>query len=203
MEMAYYMVRFYTGADAQSAEQLLKDLNAQVLPQLQEAGGLIRYVTFIADDGRIGSASVYEDKEAAQRGLQAAQQLASRLDAMKGLQLAQTIEGEIAAALNADNHYEPLFGMGRLFTTESTAAEVVETIKKSRAGAQDDAARPRTVIVQLSDGRVASFAVYDSEEMRDRHTAAISKAQQVPEFKRVLPTASENIPSRIITSSSR
>ena len=50
--MAYYMVRFYTGSDAQSAEQLLKDLNAQVLPQLQEAGGLIRYVTFIADDGR-------------------------------------------------------------------------------------------------------------------------------------------------------
>jgi hypothetical protein len=203
MEMAYYMVRFYTGSDARSAEQLLKELNAQVLPQLQEAGGLIRYVTFIADDGRIGSASVYEDKEAAQRGLQTAQRLASRLDAMKGLQLSLTLEGEIAAALNADNQYEPLFGMGRLFTTGATAAEVVETIKKSRSGAQDGAARPRTVIVQLPDGRVASFAVYNSEEMRDRHTAAISKAQEDPEHRRVLPTASENIPSRIITSTGR
>ena len=105
--------------------------------------------------------------------------------------------------MNADNRYEPLFGMGRLFTTGATAAEVVETIKKSRAGAQDDAARPRTVIVQLPDGRVASFAVYNSEDMRDRHTTAISKAQEIPEFRRVLPTASENIPSRIITSSSR
>ena len=65
--MAYYMVRFYTGADAQSAEQLLKDLDAQVLPQLQEAGGLVRYVTFIADDGQIGSASVYDDQQAAQK----------------------------------------------------------------------------------------------------------------------------------------
>ena len=200
--MAYYMVRFYTGADTQSAEQLLKDLTAQVLPQLQEAGGLIRYVTFIADDGRIGSASVYQDQQGAQKGAQLARELASRIDVMKGLQLSETMEGEIAAVLNADSNYEPRFGMGRLFTTESTAAEVVETIKKSRSGTQDDAARPRTVIVQLPNNRVASFAVYDSEEMRDRHTAAIAKAQQDPDHKRVLPTPSQNIPSRIITSTS-
>ena len=71
------------------------------------------------------------------------------------------------------------------------------------ARGQRAAILPRTVIVQLPDGRVASFAVYNSEEMRDRHTTAISKAQEIPEYRRVLPTASENIPSQIITSSSR
>jgi hypothetical protein len=182
------------------AEQLLRDVNPQILAKLQAAGGLIRYITFIADDGRIGSASVYENKEAAQRGLQIGREVAGLAEAMQGYQLSQTLQGEIAAILNADIQYEPAFAIGRLFATDATAAEVVETIKKSRAEAQDDAARPRTVIVQLEDGRVGSFAAYASQERRDQHTAAISKAREHPEHRRVLPNDPETIPSRIVTS---
>ena len=198
--MAYYMVRLYSGSSDRSPEQLLRDVNPKLLPKLQEAGGLVRFISFVADDGRIGSASVYEDKEAAHRGLQIGREVAGVAEAMQGYQLSQTLQGEIAAVLNADIQYEPAFAIGRLFATAATAAGVTETIKKSRAAAQDDASRPRTVIVQLDDGRVGSFSAYASQERRDQHTAAISRARENPEHRRLLPNDPETIPSRIITS---
>jgi hypothetical protein len=171
-----------------------------LIPKLLEAGGLVRFISFVADDGRIGSASVYENKEAAERGLRIGREVAGVAEAMKGYQLSQTLQGEIAAVLNADIKYEPAFAIGRLFKTDATAAEVVETIKKARAAAQDDSSRPRTVIVQMDDGRVGSFAAYATKESRDQHTAAISKARENPEHRRLLPNDPETIPSRIITS---
>ena len=135
--MAYYLVRFYSGSGDRPPEQLIREVvDHELRPKLQEGGGLTRYITFIADDGRVGSASVYEDKEAAQRGLQIAREWASATGAMQGYRLSETLEGEIAAIIDADIQYKPAFGMARLFPTQATAAEVVETIKKARAGAQ-------------------------------------------------------------------
>jgi hypothetical protein len=199
--MAYYLVRFYSGSGDRPPEQLIRDVvDHELRPKLQEGGGLTRYITFIADDGRVGSTSVYEDKEAARRGLRIASEWASATGAMRGYRLSQTLESEIAAIINADIQYKPAFGMARLFPTQATAAEVVETIKKARAGAQDTASQVRTVIVQLQDARVGSFAAYDSQEKREQHTAAISKARENPELRRALPNEPEAIPVRIITS---
>ena len=91
--MAYYMVRLYSGSSDRSPEQVLRDVNPKILPKLQEAGGLIRFLTFVNDDGRIGSASVYEDREAAQRGLQIGRDVAGVAEAMQGYQLSQTLQG--------------------------------------------------------------------------------------------------------------
>jgi hypothetical protein len=200
--MTYYVVRLYTGSGEQPAEELLKGVVAKELaPQLREAGGLIRYITGIADDGRIVSASTYQDKEDAQRGVQVARELVARTNVLRGYQLTQTLEGEVAALLNGDVEYEPAFGMARLFSTNATAEKVVETIRKARASAQDKgASQVRTVIVQLQDGRVGSFAAYDSKETRDRHSAAIKEHQASAEMKNILPSAPEEIPVRIITS---
>jgi len=199
--MAYYLVRFYSGSGDRPPEQLIREVvDHELRPKLQAGGGLTRYITFITDDGRIGSASVYEGKEAAQRGLQIARDWASATGAMQGYRLSETLEGEIAATIDADIQYKPAFGMARLFPTKATAAEVVGTIKKARAGTQDAAGRVRTVIVQLAEERVGSFAAYDSQERREQHTAAISKARENPEMRRVLPNDPEAIPVRIITS---
>jgi hypothetical protein len=54
--------------------------------------------------------------------------------------------------------------------------------------------------VQLQDGRVGSFAAYESQQRREQHTAAIRKACENPEMKSVLPNEPEEIPVRIITS---
>ncbi len=75
----------------------------------------------------------------------------------------------------------------------------METIKQARDG-QGGASRARTVIVQLQDGLVESFGVYDSQERREQHRAAIRKARTIPEMKTVLPKNPAEIPVRIITS---
>ena len=122
---------------------------------------------------------------------------------MQGYQLSEALEGEIAETLDADIQYRPAFGMARLFPTQATAAEVAEAIKGNRAGTQyDPAGRAVPVMVQLSGAVSVPFAAYNSEEKRDRHTAAISKARENPEFRRVFPNDPELIPVRIITSTS-
>jgi hypothetical protein len=166
--MAYYLVRFYSGSGDRPPEQLIREVvDHELRPKLQVGGGLTRYITFFADDGRVGSASVYEDKEAAQRGLQIAREWASDTGAMQGYRLSETLEGEIAAVIDADLQYKPSFGMARL---------------------------------QLPGGRVGSFSAYDSQERREQHTAAIKKARENPEMRRVLPNDPGTIPVRIITS---
>ena len=110
--MAYYLVRFYSGSGDRPPEQLLREVvDQQLRPKLQAGGGLTRYITFIADDGRIGSASVYENKEAAQRGLQIAREWVNATGAMQGYQLSETLEGEIAETLDADIQYQPALGL--------------------------------------------------------------------------------------------
>src|SRR3954467_590490 len=87
-KMAYYLVRFYSGSGDRPPEQLIKEVvDNELRPKLQQGGGLNRYITFIADDGRIGSASVYETKEAAQNGLQIAREWADSTGAMQGYRL--------------------------------------------------------------------------------------------------------------------
>jgi hypothetical protein len=177
--MAYYVVRLYSGSGEQPAEELLKGVvTKELAPKLRDSGGLVRYITGVTDDGRIVSASTYQDKDAALRGLQLARELVARTNALRGFQLTQTLEGEVAALLNGDVEYEPAFGMARLFSTDATAEKVIETIRKARASARDEgASRVRTVIVQSQDGRVGSFAAYDSKEARERHSAAIRRSR--------------------------
>src|SRR5690242_218790 len=140
--MAYYLVRFYSGSGDRAPEQLIREVvEPELLPRLQKSGGLSRYITFIADDGRIGSASVYENKDAAQRGMNVAREWASNGGAMQKYSLSETLEGEIAATLDGDIRYRPAFGMARLFSTHATATEVVDTISKARSGAPDDASK--------------------------------------------------------------
>ena len=71
--MAHYLVRFSSGSGDRPPEQLIREVvDQQLRPKLQAGGGLTRYITFIADDGRIGSGLRDENKQAAQRGLQIA-----------------------------------------------------------------------------------------------------------------------------------
>ena len=62
--MAYYLVRFYSGSGDRPPEQLIREVvDRELRPKLQQGGGLTRYITFIADDGRVGSASVTKPRQ--------------------------------------------------------------------------------------------------------------------------------------------
>ena len=130
--MAYYLVRFYSGSGNRTPEQLIREVvDSELRPRLQQGGGLTRYITFISDDGRLGSASVYENKAAAQKGLQIASEWAGTTEAMQGYQLSLTLEGEILHTFDGNLDAKPAYGAGRLWQTRSQGDEVLQMIERS------------------------------------------------------------------------
>ena len=68
--MSYFVMRLYSGAGDRSHDETLTAVQSELFPKLKEAGGLIRYTTLAMDGGGIASTSVYENRAAAQRGVQ-------------------------------------------------------------------------------------------------------------------------------------
>ena len=67
--MAYYLIRFYSGSGDRPPEQLIREVvDHELRPKLQAGGGLTRYITFIADDGRVGSASILSGQGSRAKG---------------------------------------------------------------------------------------------------------------------------------------
>jgi len=179
--MAYYLVRLYTGSGP--AEELMQTVIPELAGRLKAAGGLQRYATGVTDDGRLVSASVYESKEAAERGLQAAAEFVSRSDALKGYQLQQAFGGEIVreeqgpAAGERGN-----YGFARVTTTSMTAEQVADTLIAGRSEKMKNVpGRVRTLFVQLDDGRVVGVSAFTSSAARDEWVTLIRQVDQTQE----------------------
>jgi hypothetical protein len=202
--MAYYMVRLYSGEAERSPEQLCQQAGSELAPQLLQAGGLQRYLTGTTDDGRIVSASVYESKAAAQKGLEVARQWMTDTSAMRGYQLSQTMQGEIVRVMQGNTQNRATFGVGRLHTTNATAERVADAIEQHGIpAAQSIHGRARTLVVQLDDGRVGTFLAFDSQEARDQHNQHVRKQRaELAPIKQVMPNEPEQINVRIVTSTS-
>ena len=94
--MAYYLIRLYSGSGDRPMEQLIQETVVNdLVPKLREGGGLQRYLAVITDDGHTGSASLYESKKAADRGLQIAREWVQNTGAMRGYQLPSAFGGQV------------------------------------------------------------------------------------------------------------
>src|SRR3954452_3782692 len=200
--MAYYMVRLYSGAADRPPEQLCQQAGSELAPQLMQAGGLQRYLTGVADDGRIVSASVYDSKAAAQKGLEIARQWMANASALRDYQLSQTMQGEIVRVMQGNTQNRATFGVGRLHTTNATAERVADAIEQHGIpAAQSISGRARTLVVQLDDGRVGTFLAFDSKEARDQHNQHVRKQRaELAPIRQVMPNEPEEINARIVTS---
>jgi hypothetical protein len=196
------MVRLYSGAADLTPEQLCQQAGSELAPQLLQAGGLQRYLTGVADDGRIVSASVYESKAAAQIGLEIARQWVTKTGAMRGYQLSQTMQGEIVRVMQGNTQNRATFGVGRMHTTTATAERVADAIEQHGIpAAQSIQGRARMLVVQLDDGRVGTFLAFDSKEARDQHNQHVRKQRaELAPIRQVMPNEPEEINVRIVTS---
>lgn len=203
--MAYYMVRLYSGRADRSPEQLAQIAGDELAPKLLQAGELQRYLTGVTDDDRVVSASVYDSKQAAQKGLEVARHWVSDSGVMRGYQLSQTIQGEIVRVIPGNTQDHATHGVGRLHTTNSTAEQVADAIEQHGIpAAQSIQGRARTLVVQLDDGRVGTFLAFTSKEARDQHNQNVrNQRAQLGAIKQVMPNDPEEIKVRIVTSTSR
>jgi len=168
--MAYYLVRLYSGSGGLPVEEFLKIGAPKLAPQLKEAGGLQRYVAGVTDDGRLVSASVYDSRGHAERGLQVAAKVVADMPEAKGYRLHQSFGGEIIREDQGAAHGErSTHGLGRITSTSMTAEHVADTLLQNRPDTLTKfAGRVRTLVIQLDDGRVFTVGAFNSQNARDQ-----------------------------------
>jgi hypothetical protein len=176
--MAYAMARLFSGSSDQSPEQLDRIAHQELVPQLLQIPGLRRYSTLQFHDGRVGSFSVYENREAANRGLRVASEWVNNTEAVRHYQLDETLRGEIVYSLigQGDQRQRNAYGIARIYQTNGSIDEVKTAIEQEAAGPlQHLPGLLRHTLVRLEDGRVGSFAAFISQESARRSSELASR----------------------------
>jgi len=176
--MAYAMTRIFSGSSDPSPEQLDLIARQELVPQLLQIVGLRRYSTLVFTDGRVGSFSVYDTREAANRGLRVANEWVSSTDAIRTYHLDETLRGEIAYTLigRGAQNQRNASGVARLYQTNASIDEVKTAIEQEVSEAvQHLPGLLRYTLVGLDDGRIGSFTAFTSQESARRAVDLTSK----------------------------
>jgi hypothetical protein len=178
--MPYVMARLFSGPSDQSPEQLDRIARQELVPQLLQIPGLLRYSTLQLNDGRVGSFSVYETREAAERGLRVASEWVSSTEAVSNYRLDETLRGEVAYTLVGQGNQlqRNLYGVARIYETIARAEDIARALQEEAAEILQEST-PGLVcysLVRLDDGRVGAFTAFEDRE----------SAQQITERAREL-----------------
>jgi len=178
--MPYVMARLFSGPSDQSPEQLDRIARQELVPQLLQIPGLLRYSTLQLNDGRVGSFSVYETRAAAERGLRVASEWVSSTEAVSNYRLDETLRGEVAYTLvgQGDQLQRNLYGVARIYETIARAEDIVRALQEEAAEILHESTPGlvRYSLIRLDDGRVGAFTAFEDRE----------SAQQITERAREL-----------------
>jgi hypothetical protein len=178
--MPHARFRLYSGSGDRSPEELSKAVMQELVPELQKSCDLIRYYTIIADDGRIGSGSMYQSKEGAEQGARLAREWAERTKLMQGYNEVLSLESEVVRILDGDSvGQRPMCGSMRILETPISAEQLADTVATRPTGAQG---RIRTVVFKLPDNRVLLTAAFASREAMENHAKMLDARRDQPPF---------------------
>ena len=201
--MAYAMARIFSGSSDPSPEQLDRIARQELVPQLLQIAGLRRYSTLALTDGRVGSFSVYETREAANRGLRVASEWVSSTDAARNYRLDETLRGEIAYTLigQGAQSQRNASGVARIYQTHASIDDVKTAIEQEVSEAvQHLPGLLRYTLVGLEDGRIGSFAAFASQDSARRAAELTGRlrAKGGSALGRLLPHAPQVIEGTIL-----
>ncbi len=137
------------------------------MPRIEKIQGFQRYVAFLARDGRYGSISVFDTREAADQATAVAREWAQGVPEHKNNRLEMDLRGEMGLAITGSTPLSApdLHGAIRLYRTGASFDEVNEAIEAD-AGKVIRGMRglARYSTVKCEDGRIATLSSFDSEE---------------------------------------
>jgi quinol monooxygenase YgiN len=195
--MPYIMARLFSGSSDQSPEQLDRIACQELVPQLLQIPGLLRYSTVQFTDGRVGSLSVYENRDAAERGLRVASEWVSSTEAVRNYKLDETLRGEIAYTLigRGNQLQRNAYGVARIYETIARAEDIARALQEEAAEVLSEATPGllRYSLVRLVDGRVGAFSAFEdqtsAQQITERARELRSKAGS--QLRHFLPTDPE------------
>ena len=133
--MPYVVARLFSGSSDQSPEQLDRIARQELVPQLLQIPGLLRYSTLQFNDGRVGAFSVYENREAAERGLRVASEWVSSTEAVRNYRLDETLRGEVVYTVVGQGNQlqRNAYGVARIYETIARAEDIARALQEEAA----------------------------------------------------------------------
>lgn len=201
--MAYIVARLYTGSGNRSTDELARVTIEELCPLLAQSGGLQRYSACEFSGGRIGSVSVYDSKEAADRAGKTAAEWVQKSGALQGYTLAQTMAGEVIFSYRAEgaNQSHPnASGVVRVYKTPAEVPVMREALEKEASViAKAVKGCLRYAVLRLEEGGYASFTACRTREDSEEFTAKAkeSRGKSGSLLSRVFPQDPEVIESTI------
>ncbi len=180
--------------------QKQKVLEQELLPRLRAAGGLLRYTTLLLNDGRVGSVSTYEDKEAADRGRQIGRDWMHSTDIMSNYKPAESYEGEVVYMLTGEDLQPGAYGVARIYDTDASS-EAVRAATEELAGAiQAVPGFMHLTAVMLPGQGVAVLTTFKTLEGASQLTENAKEARAVSgsSLQKVFPEDPESIEARVL-----
>src|SRR4051812_27086869 len=172
--MPYVVARLFSGSSDQRPEQLDDIARQELVPQLLQISGLLRYSTLQFNDGRVGSFSVYENRQAAERGLRVASEWVSSTEAVRNYKLDETLRGEIVYTLlgHGSQVQRNAYGVARIYETIARAEDVARALQEEAAETLSEATPGliRYSLVRLDDDRVGAFSAFEDQAIAQRTT---------------------------------
>jgi len=199
--MTYVACRLFSGSSSRSIKELSDIAKQELATQLAKAGGLIRYITLEAKDGRIGSYSAYEDQSAAERARKIATEWISSTDVMSDYKLAESYEGELVASLSGKAELRAgAAGIIRIYATDASDEDLKAAVEETRAAVEAIPGLIRFNLVRLSSGGAATFSSFDTQENANQLTQVAKNARNVggSQMQKAFPQAPEQIDVTLI-----
>jgi hypothetical protein len=201
--MAYVVVRIFSSSgDLKNVDEVSDIALRELCPKLTAAGGLVRFVTISFSDGRYGSFSAYESPDAARRGHQIAIEWVKSHPDAKGVNLAETMEGDVVyAAEGTVKMTGGLHGVARIYRTNASVSDIRSAFEsEGPAAMQTFVGLARYSVVKLNDGRVGTFGSFDTPEnaRKSSEEARRVRAKAGSQIGRCLPSDPQVLEGTVI-----
>jgi hypothetical protein len=192
----YYMARRrFRGASASAAE-LDRIGGSELVPQLKQLPGFIRFITVEFEDGTVGTLLACENLDSINRAAEIGRQWRSQTPAAKNATLVDELIGKMTARINTDN-YTPGYTIQRLYSSRASEQDLIRVFSQDllRQFQQEATGVQRYgVLKSINGAKVMTTGWFDSAE----HAQASSQVarnliQAGHDLQSILPAPPEQI----------
>ncbi|HBK05979.1 MAG TPA: hypothetical protein DDZ81_08945 [Acetobacteraceae bacterium] len=165
--MAYCVARFYSGPANVDVEAIGTWLQKELVPSIAKIPGFQRYSGLHLKDGRLGSFSVFDSKQAAEQAAPVARDWLKSRRELAEFRLDMALQGQVGLAITGSTPAttQRAYAVARLYRTDASFDQVNAAIEEE--GFSAIRAIPgllRYTTAQLEDGRIATFNAFASEQ---------------------------------------
>ncbi|MEA2743435.1 MAG: hypothetical protein QOG25_1806 [Acetobacteraceae bacterium] len=193
--MTYMVQRRFKGSAVVDPQELDRIVGRELVPQLKQLPGFVRYVTSTFDDGCVGSMSVFENEESAERSNEAGLKFVSETLIMQDYKHDATLGGVVVATIQGDRPQTAGYTISRQYRTDASQEDLAKVFSRvAQAFKEKATGLVRWSAVALTGGGLITYGWFDSAENARKSTqVAADLTSGDSDLVRVLPRPPEDI----------